>query len=108
MKVKALATNIMVGYKKIGKGQVIDLPKETAERFIQAELVEFVAESATEEGNPLIVIVDGKEFNLANKSGKDLAEFATQHKLEGQRSGEKVGEFAERLKTKYEAMQTKE
>lgn len=98
----------MVDYKKVEKGQVIDLSKDTAERFIQAGLVESIVKTTTEEVKPLIVIVDEKEFNLANKSGKDLAEFATEHKLEGQRAGEKVREFAERLKAEYEASQTKE
>lgn len=108
MKVKVLTANIMVDYKKVEKGQVIELPKDTAERFIKAGLVESINTTTEEEVKPLIVIVDGKEFDLAGKSGKDLAEFATQHKLEGKRSGEKVREFAERLRADYEASQAKE
>lgn len=108
MKVKILTANIMVDYKKVEKGQVIDLSKDIAERFIKAGLVESIVDTTKEKVEPLIVIVDGKEFNLANKSGKILAEFATQYKLEGQRTGETVREFAERLKTEYEVSLTKE
>ena len=108
MKVKVLTTNIMVDYKKVEKGQVIDLSKDAAERFIKAELVESIVEPAKEKSEPIIVIVDEKEFNLANKSGKTLAEFAAQYKLEEQRKGETVREFAERLKAEYEASLTKE
>lgn len=108
MKVKVLTTNIMVDYKKVEKGQVIDLSNDAAERFIKAELVESIVEPAKEKSEPIIVIVDEKEFNLANKSGKTLAEFAAQYKLEGQRKGETVREFAERLKAEYEASLTKE
>ncbi len=98
----------MVDYKKVEKGRVIDLSKDIAERFIKAELVESIVETTKEKVEPLIVIVDGKEFNLANKTGKNLAEFATQYKLEGQRKEETVQEFAERLKAEYEASLTKE
>ena len=54
------------------------------------------------------MIVDGNEVNLANKSGGDLAEFAKQHELNERQPKEKVLEFAERLKTEYEAKQAGE
>ncbi|WP_181415276.1 hypothetical protein [Gilliamella apicola] len=52
---------------------------------------------------PLIVIVNGEEVNLANMSGKDLAEFAKQHELTSQQSKETVPNFAKRLKEEFEA-----
>ena len=52
---------------------------------------------------PLIVIVNGEEVNLANKSGKELAEFAAQHELTPQQSKETVPNFAKRLKEEFEA-----
>ena len=53
--------------------------------------------------DPLIVIVNGEEVNLANMSGKDLAEFAKQHELTSQQSKETVPNFAKRLKQEFEA-----
>ena len=53
--------------------------------------------------DPLIVIVNGEEVNLANKSGKELAEFAAQHELTPQQSKETVPNFAKRLKEEFEA-----
>ena len=53
--------------------------------------------------DPLIVIVNGEEVNLANMSGKDLAEFAKQHELTSQQSKETVPNFAKRLKEEFEA-----
>lgn len=107
MKVKSLTTNIMVDFKKVEKDQVFDLPKDIAERFVQSNLVELIAQDAKEQ-SPIIVIVDGNEVNLANKSGGDLAEFAKQHELNERQPKEKVLEFAERLKTEYEAKQAGE
>lgn len=52
---------------------------------------------------PLIVIVNGEEVNLANMSGKELAEFAAQHELTPQQSKETVPNFAKRLKEEFEA-----
>lgn len=52
---------------------------------------------------PIIVIVNGEEVNLANMSGKDLAEFAKQHELTSQQSKETVPNFAKRLKEEFEA-----
>lgn len=97
----------MVDYKKVEKGQVFDLSKGIAERFVQSNLVELVAQGAKEQ-IPIIVIVDGNEINLANKSGGDLAEFAKQHELNERQPQEKVPEFAERLKAEYEAKQAGE
>ena len=63
-------------------------------------------ESATDkqkEKEPIIVIVNGEEVNLANMSGKELAEFAAQHELTPKQSKETVPNFAKRLKEEFEA-----
>ena len=52
---------------------------------------------------PIIVIVNGEEVNLANKSSKELAEFAAQHELTSQQQKETVPNFAKRLKEEFEA-----
>ena len=97
----------MVDYKKINLGQVIDLPDNTAKQFIKDALVELVDKSNDESNekkvDPIIVIVNGEEVNLANMSGKDLAEFAKQHELTSQQSKETVPNFAKRLKQEFEA-----
>ena len=97
----------MVDYKKINLGQVIDLPDNTAKQFIKDALVELVDKSNDESNekkvDPIIVIVNGEEVNLANKSGKELAEFAAQHELTPQQSKETVPNFAKRLKEEFEA-----
>ena len=59
--------------------------------------------SNKKEKEPVIVIVNGEEVNLANMSGKDLAEFATQHELTSQKPKETVPNFAKRLKEEFEA-----
>ena len=59
--------------------------------------------SNKKEKEPVIVIVNGEEVNLANMSGKDLAEFAKQHELTSQQSKETVPNFAKRLKEEFEA-----
>ena len=53
--------------------------------------------------DPLIVIVNGEEVNLANMNGKELAEFAAQHELTSQQPKETVPNFAKRLKEEFEA-----
>lgn len=97
----------MVDYKKINLGQVIDLPDNTAKQFIKDALVELVDKSNDESNekkvDPIIVIVNGEEVNLANMSGKDLAEFAKQHELTSQQQKETVPNFAKRLKEEFEA-----
>lgn len=107
MKVKVLSANIMVDYKKINLGQVIDLPDNTAKQFIKDALVELVDKSNDESNekkvDPIIIIVNGEEVNLANMSGKELAEFAKQHELTPQQSKETVPNFAKRLKQEFEA-----
>lgn len=55
------------------------------------------------EREPVIVIVNGEEVNLANMSGRELAEFAAQHELTSQQSKETVPNFAKRLKEEFEA-----
>lgn len=55
------------------------------------------------EKEPVIVIVNGEEVNLANMSGRELAEFAAQHELTSQQSKETVPNFAKRLKEEFEA-----
>ena len=52
---------------------------------------------------PIIVIVNGEEVNLANMSGKELAEFAEQHELTPKQPKETVPNFAKRLKEEFEA-----
>ena len=52
---------------------------------------------------PLIVILNGEEVNLANMSGKELAEFAEQHELTPKQPKETVPNFAKRLKEEFEA-----
>ena len=52
---------------------------------------------------PIIVVVNGEEVNLANMSGKELAEFAKQHELTSQQPKETVPNFAKRLKEEFEA-----
>ena len=59
--------------------------------------------SNKKEKEPVIVIVNGEEVNLANMSGKDLAEFAKQHELTSQQPKETVPNFAKRLKEEFEA-----
>ena len=97
----------MVDYKKINLGQVIDLPDNTAKQFIKDALVELVDKSNDESNekkvDPIIVIVNGEEVNLANKSSKELADFAAQHELTPQQSKETVPNFAKRLKEEFEA-----
>lgn len=53
--------------------------------------------------DPIIVIVNGEEVNLANMSGRELAEFAAQHELTSQKKKETVPNFAKRLKEEFEA-----
>lgn len=53
--------------------------------------------------DPIIVIVNGEEVNLANMSGKELAEFAAQHELTPKQQKETVPNFAKRLKEEFEA-----
>lgn len=53
--------------------------------------------------DPIIVIVNGEEVNLANLSGKELAEFAAQHELTPKQQKETVPNFAKRLKEEFEA-----
>ena len=61
-------------------------------------------DSATnKEKEPLIVIVNGEEVNLANMIGKELAEFAAQHELTPKQPKETVPNFAKRLKEEFEA-----
>lgn len=45
MKVKVLTTNIMIDYKKVEKGEIIDLSDKIAKQFINANLVEAVTET---------------------------------------------------------------
>lgn len=52
---------------------------------------------------PIIVIVNGEEVNLANMSSKELAEFAAQYALTSQKTKETVPNFAKRLKEEFEA-----
>ena len=59
--------------------------------------------SNKKEKEPVIVIVNGEEVNLANMNGKELAEFAAQHELTSQQPKETVPNFAKRLKEEFEA-----
>ena len=53
--------------------------------------------------DPIIVIVNGEEVNLANMSSKELAEFAAQYALTSQKTKETVPYFAKRLKEEFDA-----
>ena len=52
---------------------------------------------------PIIVIVNGEEVNLANMNGRELGEFAAQHELTPKQSKETVPNCAKRLKEEFEA-----
>lgn len=92
-------------------GEIAELPighefiaKEMPPAFVGRVIVlEQEEEPNTPPKDPLIVIVNGEEVNLANKSGKELAEFAAQHELTPQQSKETVPNFAKRLKQEFEA-----
>ena len=92
-------------------GEIAELPighefiaKEIPPAFVGRVIVlEQEEEPNTPPKDPLIVIVNGEEVNLANKSGKELAEFAAQHELTPQQSKETVPNFAKRLKQEFEA-----
>ena len=92
-------------------GEIAELPigheftaKDIPPAFVGRVIV---LEQATKPNSPpkapLIVIVNGEEVNLANMSGKDLAEFAKQHELTSQQPKETVPNFAKRLKEEFEA-----
>lgn len=79
-------------------GRVIVLEQEEVEQYTSTP-----PEDDKKIPEPIIVIVNGEEVNLANMSGKDLAEFAKQHELTSQQSKETVPNFAKRLKEEFEA-----
>ena len=92
-------------------GEIAELPighefiaKEIPPAFVGRVIVlEQEEESNTPPKDPLIVIVNGEEVNLANMIGKELAEFAAQHELTPKQSKETVPNFAKRLKEEFEA-----
>ena len=92
-------------------GEIAELPigheftaKEIPPAFVGRVIVlEQEEEPNTPPKDPLIVIVNGEEVDLANMIGRELAEFAAQHELTSQQSKETVLNFAKRLKEEFEA-----
>lgn len=96
MKIKILTNNIMIDYKKVDKGTVIDVSDLIAKRYVDIGQAEMLDKANNIE--PLKVLVNGAEVDLNTLTIKELAELSVTLNLDvNQESKESKANFAKRI-----------